>query len=47
MPSGVSPPLNASVIQRVLRNAGGNVSVAATMMGMSRATLHRKLKRLV
>jgi transcriptional regulator of acetoin/glycerol metabolism len=35
-----------SVIQRVLRNAGGNVSIAATMMGMSRATLHRKLKRL-
>jgi len=35
-----------SVIQRVLRNAGGNVSAAAGMMGMSRATLHRKMKRL-
>lgn len=35
-----------SVIQRVLRKADGNISVAAGMMGMSRATLHRKLKRL-
>jgi transcriptional regulator of acetoin/glycerol metabolism len=35
-----------SVIQRVLRRANGNVSVAASMMGMSRATLHRKLKKL-
>jgi transcriptional regulator of acetoin/glycerol metabolism len=35
-----------SVIQRVLRKANGNVSAAANMMGMSRATLHRKLKRL-
>lgn len=35
-----------SVIQRVLRKADGNVSIAANMMGMSRATLHRKLKRL-
>lgn len=35
-----------SVIQRVLRKADGNISIAAGMMGMSRATLHRKLKRL-
>jgi transcriptional regulator of acetoin/glycerol metabolism len=35
-----------SVIQRALRKADGNVSIAANMMGMSRATLHRKLKRL-
>ncbi|EJM99416.1 GAF domain-containing protein [Phyllobacterium sp. YR531] len=35
-----------SVIQRVLRKADGNISIAANMMGMSRATLHRKLKRL-
>ncbi|MRG58196.1 GAF domain-containing protein [Phyllobacterium sp. SYP-B3895] len=35
-----------SVIRRALSNAGGNVSLAAGMLGMSRATLHRKLKRL-
>ncbi|MEP7452276.1 GAF domain-containing protein [Phyllobacterium sp. SB3] len=35
-----------SVIQRVLRKADGNISIAANMMAMSRATLHRKLKRL-
>ena len=35
-----------SVIQRVLAKADGNISVAATMMGMGRATLHRKLKKL-
>lgn len=35
-----------SVIQRVLRKADGNISTAAGMMSMSRATLHRKLKRL-
>jgi transcriptional regulator of acetoin/glycerol metabolism len=35
-----------SVIQRALANAGGNISTAATMMGMGRATLHRKLKKL-
>ncbi|MGN8023803.1 GAF domain-containing protein [Phyllobacterium sp. 22229] len=35
-----------SVIQRVLAKADGNISLAATMMGMGRATLHRKLKKL-
>jgi len=35
-----------SVIRRALSRANGNVSAAATILGMSRATLHRKLKRL-
>ncbi|PSH70041.1 Fis family transcriptional regulator [Phyllobacterium brassicacearum] len=35
-----------SVIQRVLASAGGNISLAAAMMGIGRATLHRKLKKL-
>lgn len=34
------------VIQRALARTGGNVSAAAAIMGISRATLHRKLKSL-
>jgi transcriptional regulator of acetoin/glycerol metabolism len=34
------------VLQRALVRAGGNVSAAAQTLGISRATLHRKLKRL-
>lgn len=33
------------VVQRALLRAGGNVSAAAKALGVSRATLHRKLKR--
>jgi transcriptional regulator of acetoin/glycerol metabolism len=33
-------------IQRALARTGGNISAAATDLGISRATLHRKLKRL-
>ena len=33
-------------IQRALARSGGNVSAAANNLGISRATLHRKLKRL-
>ncbi|WP_024506979.1 GAF domain-containing protein [Bradyrhizobium sp. ARR65] len=33
------------VLQRALLRAGGNVSAAAKALGVSRATLHRKLKR--
>jgi transcriptional regulator of acetoin/glycerol metabolism len=34
-----------AVLQRALLRAGGNVSAAAKTLGVSRATLHRKLKR--
>lgn len=34
-----------AVLQRTLLRAGGNVSAAAKALGVSRATLHRKLKR--
>jgi transcriptional regulator of acetoin/glycerol metabolism len=34
-----------SVLQRALLRAGGNVSAAAKALGVSRATLHRKLKQ--
>ncbi|UWU89560.1 GAF domain-containing protein [Bradyrhizobium sp. CB1015] len=34
-----------AVLQRALLRAGGNVSAAAKALGVSRATLHRKLKR--
>ncbi|TPL37252.1 helix-turn-helix domain-containing protein [Mesorhizobium sp. B2-4-6] len=35
-----------SVLQRALARANGNVSAAAQALGISRATLHRKLNRL-
>jgi len=35
-----------AALQRALARAGGNVSAAAQALGISRATLHRKLKRL-
>ena len=34
------------VIQQAMASTGGNVSAAARAMGISRATLHRKLKKL-
>ena len=34
------------VLQRALSRANGNASAAAKMLGISRATLYRKLKRL-
>lgn len=34
------------VVQRALARAGGNVSGAARLLGISRATMHRKLARL-
>ena len=33
------------IIQQALANSGGNVSAAARAMGISRATLHRKLNK--
>ena len=35
-----------TVLQRALARSDGNVSAAAQGLGVSRATLHRKLKRL-
>jgi transcriptional regulator of acetoin/glycerol metabolism len=35
-----------AVLSRALARAGGNVTAAAAALGVSRATLHRKLKRL-
>jgi transcriptional regulator of acetoin/glycerol metabolism len=35
-----------SVVQRALARADGNVAAAARLLGISRATLHRKLNRL-
>ncbi|MFN5526007.1 helix-turn-helix domain-containing protein, partial [Bradyrhizobium sp.] len=34
------------VLKRALARAGGNVSKAAKELDLSRATLHRKMKRL-
>jgi transcriptional regulator of acetoin/glycerol metabolism len=34
------------VVQRALARAGGNVTAAARALGLSRATLHRKMSRL-
>ena len=34
------------IIQQSLAKSGGNISAAAREMGISRATLHRKLKKI-
>ena len=44
-PGRVSPDFRGSE-GRALTQAGGNVSAAAGLLGLSRATLNRKLKRL-
>ncbi len=43
--SGDLDDAERAAIRRVLSRAQGNVSLAAQMLGVSRATLHRKLKR--
>ncbi|WP_341535063.1 helix-turn-helix domain-containing protein [Acetobacter sacchari] len=45
--SGHENPAHAAhaAIQRMLKRCGGNVSAAARELGISRATLHRKIKR--
>ena len=35
-----------AAVRRALTQTGGNVSAAAAVLGLSRATLNRKLKRL-
>ena len=35
-----------SAVQQALARTGGNVSAAAEALGISRATLHRKIARL-
>lgn len=35
-----------AAVRRALSQAGGNVSAAAALLGLSRATLHRRMKRL-
>ena len=48
-PQSASPGLagaERSALQRALVSAGGNVSEAARQLGISRATMHRKMARL-
>lgn len=44
--SGELRDAERSVVQRALARADGNVAAAARLLGISRATLHRKLNRL-
>jgi transcriptional regulator of acetoin/glycerol metabolism len=37
---------DGEAVQRALARSDGNVSAAAEALGISRATLHRKLRRL-
>ncbi|WEX76516.1 GAF domain-containing protein [Sinorhizobium numidicum] len=43
---GELPDAERAVLRRVLSRANGNVSKAADLLGISRATLYRKMKRL-
>jgi len=44
--SGELRDAERAVVQRALARASGNVAAAARLLGVSRATLHRKLNRL-
>lgn len=43
---GLLPDLERAAIERAMKDAGGNVAVAAAVLGISRATLYRRLKSL-
>ena len=44
--AGELPDAERAALRRVLSRANGNVSMAAELLGISRATLYRKMKRL-
>jgi len=44
--SGELREAERAVLQRALARADGNIAAAARLLGISRATLHRKLNRL-
>src|SRR4029453_10525073 len=45
-PACVLDQAERAAVQRALARSNGNVSAAAEALGISRATLHRKLRRL-
>ena len=46
LPADISPEDEAEAIRKALRQAGGNKTEAARLLGMSRRTIYRKLEKL-
>jgi transcriptional regulator with PAS, ATPase and Fis domain len=46
LPADISPEDEAAAIRRALKQAGGNKTEAARLLGMSRRTIYRKLEKL-
>ncbi|MGB8336351.1 MAG: sigma 54-interacting transcriptional regulator [Desulfobacterales bacterium] len=46
LPADISPEDEAEAIRRALKQAGGNKTEAALLLGMSRRTIYRKLEKL-
>jgi PAS domain S-box-containing protein len=46
LPADISPEDEAQAIRRALKQAGGNKTEAAMLLGMSRRTIYRKLEKL-